>query len=420
MLPNDDLLSPGYEAADEERFVLEPPKRNNRTAFARDRARILHSAGLRRLAAKTQVLAAGTADFPRTRLTHTLEVAQIGRELGASLGCDPDLVEVGCLAHDLGHPPYGHNGEAALNRIADEYGGFEGNAQTLRVLTRLEAKAFTSTGESVGLNLTRAALDAGIKYPWARRADTVKFGFYADDAEIFNWVRAGALEGKKTFEAQVMDWADDVAYSVHDVEDAIVGSHLDLRVLTSTVERSAVIELAGSSYTDADAGAIEAAIDRLLALPYWPNRFDGSLQSLAALKNLSSQLIGRFTSAVDGATREVYGTGQLTRYAADLVVPPEQATEVAVLKTLANLYVMQRSGAEFIYAKQQDTITELVERIYEREGQDLEIWLQPSWQQAATADERKRVVIDQVASLTDNSAELWLSEIRAAKPKMNS
>ena len=156
----DDKLSVGYTSADEARYVAELPKRADRTAFARDRARILHSSALRRLAAKTQVLQAGTADFPRTRLTHTLEVAQVGRELGQSLGCDPDLVEVGCLAHDLGHPPFGHNGEDELNRLAGDIGGFEGNAQTLRVLARLESKTFDHDGRSVGLNLTRAALDA--------------------------------------------------------------------------------------------------------------------------------------------------------------------------------------------------------------------------------------------------------------------
>jgi hypothetical protein len=148
-------IPPGYTPADVERWVHDSP--SERSPFTRDRARVLHSAGLRRLAATTQVLVAGSADFPRTRLTHTLEVAQIAREMGAALGCDPDLVDVAGLAHDLGHPPFGHNGEGELNRQAASIGGFEGNAQTLRVMTRLEAKVIDpATGRSVGLDLARA------------------------------------------------------------------------------------------------------------------------------------------------------------------------------------------------------------------------------------------------------------------------
>lgn len=404
---NDDLLSPGYDEADEARLLAEPPKRTSRTAFARDRARILHSAGLRRLAGKTQVLVAGSADFPRTRLTHTLEVAQIGRELGESLGCDPDLVEVGCLAHDLGHPPFGHNGEAALASIADSCGGFEGNAQTLRLLSRLEAKSFTPEGESVGLNLTRASLDAAIKYPWSRQADSPKFGFYPDDAAIFEWVRTGAPAGRKCFEAQVMDWADDVAYSVHDVEDAIVGGHLDLAVLNSVFERNAIVDLARAEYTDAEADQINDAIDRLLALDFLPAGFDGSHRALAALKNATSLLIGRYCGAADRATRALYGPDRLTRYAAELQVPESAASEVAVLKTLANLYVMQREGAADIYQRQQELLVALVQTLVQRDGVDIEAWLQPTWAAARDDAARLRVAIDQVASLTDASAEAW-------------
>ena len=136
----------GYVDRDCARWVEEPPKSTYRSDFERDRARVLHSSALRRLGAKTQVVAPDTDDFVRTRLTHSLEVAQVGRELGRALGCDPDVVDTACLSHDLGHPPFGHNGESALNEVAHAIGGFEGNAQTLRLLTRLEPKVLAPDG----------------------------------------------------------------------------------------------------------------------------------------------------------------------------------------------------------------------------------------------------------------------------------
>jgi len=420
-------IGPGYAAPDVQRWVTEPGKAGHRSEFARDRARVLHSAGLRRLAAKTQVVQAGELDFPRTRLTHSLECAQIGREIGTALGCDPDLVEAACLAHDLGHPPFGHNGEAALDRAAAAVGGFEGNAQSLRLLTRLEAKSFSDSagprpGSSVGLNLTRATLDAATKYPWARGEapdGSAKFGVYDDDVDVFDWIRGihteqpqGPHHARRCIEAQVMDWADDVAYSVHDVEDAVHGGYLKLDALRDPTERRTIAELARSTYLrDRDLDEVLDSIERVLDLPYWPVGYDGSLRSLAGLKNLTSSLIGRFCTAAQNATRDAYPAVALTRYAADLVVPEEVRLEVGVLKAISHLYVFQRQGAQAIYAEQQDLIGELVEALVRCAADDggaiLDPALRPDYVRAVRDGDTvaaTRVIIDQVALLTDRSA----------------
>ena len=399
----------GYDEHDAARWVREPVKESARSPFARDRARVLHSSALRRLAAKTQVMVAGQHDFPRTRLTHTLEVAQIARELGDALGCDPDVVEVAGLAHDLGHPPYGHNGESELNRIADRIGGFEGNAQSLRVLTRLEAKVVNpQTDQSVGLNLTRASLDASCKYPWTRRADTVKFGAYTEDLPVFEWLREGAPEGRTCLEEQVMNWSDDVAYSVHDFEDAVHSGIASLDVFGSATERRALVETAHRRFPDeGEPAELEAALERLVALDYWPRRFDGSMRDLVALKHFTSWLIGRFSATAQVATQVAYGTEPLSRYDADLVVPDEVRAEVSVMKAVAVQYVMHRPGADAEYERQRQIIAELVNALVLDGGRSLEPWLRPCFEAAQDDAERLRVVIDQVASLTDVSILEW-------------
>jgi len=393
----------GYTSFDRERFLDAPAKRGGRTEFARDRARIIHSFALRRLAAKTQVEVPWASDFPRTRLSHSLECAQVGRELGEALGADPDLMEGACLAHDLGHPPFGHNGEDALNELSFDAGGFEGNAQSLRLLIRLEAKTVDSEGRSVGLNLTRASLDAATKYPWPRATNLRKFGVYDDDQEIFQWIRHGAADGVQSIEAQIMDWSDDVAYSVHDLEDAIVSGQVTLEGLQGDLEK--IYAMAKSGYlpdiTEAEA---MTALTNLQALSCWPSTYDGSNRNLARLKDLASQLIGRFALAAESATRDQYGDGNLTRYSANLVVPRDQRVEVALLKAMAGHYVISAESSQKRYAEQQVIIKELVDMVYSGGEEALESFFLEDWRRAATDAQRLRVAIDQIASLTDPGA----------------
>jgi dGTPase len=435
-------LTPGYDESATARWVAETPKRAGRSDFERDRARVLHCAGLRRLSAKTQVVRAASADFPRTRLTHSLECAQVGRELGKEIGCDPDLVDAACLAHDIGHSPFGHNGEAALNELAAAYGGFEGNAQSLRLLTRLEPKV-----AGAGLNLTRATLDATLKYPWFRGDPGGKFGAYAEDAEVFNWIRAGAPAGRPCLEAQVMDWADDVAYSVHDLEDGFHAGLITFKNLNSPAERAVISHTTATTYCDEDVSVAELTeiLDALLALRVWPESYDGSPDTVAALKNLTSELIGRFCIAAQEATiaiaaqqatialaaqqatiavaretasarltnpaRPFSGISTaslpLTRYAADLVVPRRQRLECALLKGITAHYVMSRAGVAQVQARERELLTELAHAIEHGAPQTLDPLLRPAWDAAGTDAARRRVVVDQVASLTDTSAIAW-------------
>jgi dGTPase len=421
-----ELTSTRYDEAARARWVDEPPKPPERTPFERDRARVVHSSALRRLAAKTQVVGPQTDDFVRNRLTHTLEVAQVARDLGRTLGCDPDIVETAALAHDLGHPPFGHNGERVLDELCADIGGFEGNAQTLRILTRLEAKSADSEGRSVGLNLTRATLDASTKYPWTRDAADaphgmhadgssragLKFGVYDDDLPVFTWMRQGAVGVTRCIEAQVMDLSDDVAYSVHDLEDGVVAGKVHLPSLRDPDQRRELWVTVRDWYLPGvPDDELEVVFADLVGSPSWPGSrgpsYNSSRRAQATLKNLTSDLIGRFCTSVQVATHEKYGTAGLVRYAADLVVPREVALAIGVLKGIAAHYVMRADERVAVLATQREVVAELVQALT-RGDPDL---LQPAFRddhESADSDAgRQRVIIDQIAALTDASALAW-------------
>ncbi|MFT3872239.1 MAG: deoxyguanosinetriphosphate triphosphohydrolase [Nocardioides sp.] len=413
-----DTTAEGYDDAAAERLVAEPPKRVDapiRTPFERDRARVVHAASSRRLAAKTQVVGPQTDDFVRNRLTHSLEVAQVARDLARALGCHPDIVETAALAHDLGHPPFGHNGERVLAELSEPCGGFEGNAQTLRLLTRLESKTFDGDGRSVGLNLTRATLDACTKYPWTLaqaeppggvHADgsprtVLKFGVYDADLPVFTWMRRGVSGTRRCLEAQVMDLADDVAYSVHDVEDGVVAGRIDLTRLGRAAIWETVREWYLPAATDEE---LEGALAGLAAIDGWPHTpYDGTRRALAALKNLTSDVIGRFCGSVQAATF-AEGRGPFVRYQADLVVPERTRQEIAVLKGIAAHYVMRADDRVALMKQQRELLGELVEAMLVRGPEALDRQFADDWLASPDEAGRTRAVIDQVASLTDASA----------------
>jgi dGTPase len=323
---------------------------DNRSPFQRDRDRFLYTSAFRRLAGVTQVVAADEGHVFHNRLTHSLQVAQVARRVAEKLLDDaaaarillpdinPDVAEAAAMAHDLGHPPFGHVAEQELNRLATAFGlvdGFEGNAQSFRIVCQLAMRR----PEEPGLNLTRATLNAVLKYPWRRHQnpkEPKKWGAYDSEADQFNWARKlTPTTFHRTAEAEIMDWADDVTYSVHDVEDFYRAGLMPLhRAIFDKNERERFQDWVfkqpvPDGYNEPD---LRAAFERLPKV--WPvlGPYAGTREQRGRLRYLTASLIADYLRAVEARTSP-QGT--------EVTVKPKQRNEVFMLKKLTWYYVIQ-------------------------------------------------------------------------------
>ena len=411
-----------YKKHDYEReFFDEPlPAQDERTEFERDRSRIIHSAAFRRLQGKTQVYMIGEGDFLRTRLTHSLEVAQIGKGVALRLRADPDLVEAVSLLHDIGHPPFGHAGETELKALMKPFGGFEANAQNIRIIRQLETKR----EDYPGLNLSRAVIDGQLKYKVTPDEDENKF-VYADDMDLVDWASEEAIstaqfKGPKpqSFECQIMDWADDVAYAVHDLEDSIHTGYIDSYILSQSdvLDKNALNKLK-SDFKDQEVD-VEAVYRDFIAeiaqhlFGSVPSRHARELRSQKAnRKRLTSFLIKRY----------IKGTGRIDciegvvspvsyRYCFRLSVPIVHQVEVAIINMIIWDYVIKSPQIRTLEEKGKHMIKCLFVKFMQK---DNAFTLLPSdWQEylfegGERVNRRKkaRVVCDYISGMTDDYAQ---------------
>lgn len=323
-----------YNAFDSETFGASR-KTDYRNAFQIDRDRIIHAHAFRKLQSKTQVFLSGEYDFYRTRLTHSMEVAQIGRSICLYLKqekgplkedfyIDSDLVEASCLAHDLGHPPFGHSGERTLQELMAKWGGFEGNAQTLHLLTET---MYQNEAGVRGMLPTRALLDGVLKYKklftefpappqnhflYDPQQDVRAFVFGGE--KIPADLHAGEkLNAFKSVECQIMDWADDAAYSVNDVVDGVKAGFLTIERIEHWAARE----------------AIDSPRQQLLDELFDAIRAD-------RLENIFSQKIGMFIRACRLKERSNFMAAKTNRYRYELVVAPAAERTALFFKKMAN------------------------------------------------------------------------------------
>lgn len=383
-------------------------KEDSRTFAQIDRDRILYSSAFRRLTYVTQVVSPDVGHVFHNRLTHSLQVAQVGRRIAERLArpevADPDVVEAACLAHDLGHPPFGHIAEEQLQDILKAAtDGFEGNAQSFRIVTKL---AFRST-EHEGLNLSRATLNALLKYPWKYLENSdkpKKWGAYKADLEDFDFARRlGPKEQVRSTEAEIMDWADDVTYSVHDVEDFFRAGRIPLHLLgrlTDDAERQKFFDEVFERRKDdyfwkrTRRQDLEQAFLDILVQFEIREQFDGSQRHRALLRSFSGKLIDRY---VRGIVLEHGGANQV----------PDFVKEVAMLKELTWHYIINAPSMATYQHGQREIIKSLFEIFNEARETNLKVfppYFREQIYQSKSYEQPIRAVADLISGLTEPQA----------------
>jgi dGTPase len=416
-----------------EHRIHDPVHPDQRDPFQRDRDRVLYCSAFRRLAGVTQVVGADEGHLFHNRLTHSMKVAQIARRIAewvatqaAERGvpiddASADVAETAALAHDLGHPPFGHAGEDALDHavkaIVGEHGdGYEGNAQSFRILTKLALRHHGING----LDLTRASLCAVLKYPWLRTPTgkrSKKYGAYESERDEFLFAHAGLSDGLRSLEADIMDWADDFAYAVHDVEDfyrcglvPLSDFHNEslLKRFLSETRRHWCADGFDMDEALAIANGLGEYIPPELTRPYI-----GDSEQRRYLRGFTSTLIGRYVTSVKVKDEHGEPVVSLTKNA---------EREVKLLKQVMRYYVYGSPALVAQQIGQRRVVTELFEDIYEATGSShLRRFLPISFREqlegtSGGSDSRARISADVIASMTEQQAYAMHARLRGVGP----
>lgn len=398
------VASVTYTAADWQRQYQDIQRGNDeRSPCEIDRSRIIHCAAFRRLQGKTQIFGVAHDDFFRTRLTHSLEVAQIAKGIALIIGANTELVEAICLAHDIGHPPFGHAGERTLDACMQEYGfgHFESNAQNLRTLTRLEFKKTNYPG----LNLTRATLDGLLKHKSVHGTLGAPL-CYVSEQGLVDWITQDSPPSETSVETQIMDWADQVAYSVHDLEDGIHAQMITSARLNDPTLKGEIMAQVEPQFPQV---LVEETYATLMRDVRRMEEIGDARERAATRKQLTSLLIHSFVTGARLKPRRRNGmpNGDHGRYDVKLMVGKTEYGRAAVLKAIAQRLIVHDQRVATLERRS----TFVIRRLFEELSRENSLDLYPDefrcfFREARDDAERARVACDYIAGMTDSYAEM--------------